>query len=74
MKEYFGISAGKGSGVAIVTVNDTVTEITSITNIKGVDLFPAFKADPRWEQGQHLMLNKVKDMMAENAKPKVWEL
>lgn len=67
--EIFGITAGKG--MIWVTVNET---ITSIHVLKGKDLFEAFKASPHWPQGQHNILNRVKDMMAENAKPKVWEL
>lgn len=67
-KERFGISAGNGAGTVLVTVNETVTEITSITDLKGKDLFPQFKATKQWEQGQHLLLNRVKDMMAANEK------
>ena len=69
-KETFGITAGKG--MILVTVNEAVTQIASIHDLKGKDLFEAFKASPRWPQGQHNILNLVKDMMAENAKPRGW--
>lgn len=63
-KETFGISAGKGVGTVIVSVNETVTEITSITDTNGKDLFNLFTTNKHWERIQYLMLNRVKDMMA----------
>jgi len=67
-KERFGISAGNGAGTVLVTVNETVTVITSITDLKGKDLYMLFTTNKHWERIQHLMLNRVKDMMAANAK------
>lgn len=63
-KERFGISAGNGVGTVIVTVNETVTEITAITDTKGKDLFNLFTTNKHWGRIQYLMLNRVKDMMA----------